>query len=47
MHPKVGVRRCSRVQGYLSHMKTPTPLGTPWDPSHKAHDMNLGGCIFL
>jgi hypothetical protein len=23
------------VQGYLAHKKTPTPLGTPWDPRQR------------
>ena len=26
---------CGRIQGYLSHEKTPTPLGTPSDPRHR------------
>ena len=25
----------TRVQGYLAHKKTPTPLGLPWDPRHE------------
>ena len=23
------------IQGYLAHMKTPTPLGLPWYPRHR------------
>ena len=37
-----GVRASNRsqastctVQGYLAYNKTPTPLGTPWDPRHR------------
>ena len=26
---------CRAQQGYLTHMKTPIPLGLPWDPRHK------------
>ena len=27
-------RQGGLVQGYLAHKKTPTPLGTPYDPRH-------------
>jgi len=35
-----------RLQGYLAQNKTPTPLGTPWDPRY-ADGRVLGGCIFV
>ena len=42
-----GRRVVFHIQGYLVHMKTPTPLGLPQDPRHQAYGRVLGGGRFL
>ena len=42
-----GWRVVFHIQGYLVHMKTPTPLGLPQDPRHQAYGRVLGGGVFL
>ena len=36
-----------RLQGYLTHKKTPTPLGPPWHPRHRPMVGSQEGGLFF
>jgi len=41
------VIRLLLLQGYLAHQKKPTPLGPPWDPTHRPTVGSLAGAFVL
>jgi len=44
-HIAFEARQGSGLQGYLAHMKTPTPLGPPEAPMHSSTGGSWGGAI--